>query len=58
MPNAIPKTIETGICIKLAADTLPPCAKDVNAVKNTITNTSSTDAAAIIIDVYMRQPRI
>ena len=44
----IPSTIETGICKKLAADSIPVDASDVNAVKRTMTKTSSTDAPAKI----------
>ena len=47
-PTSTPSTIETGICAKSSAETVPPCAMPTNAVNSTITNTSSNDAPARI----------
>ena len=43
-PMMIPRIMETGICNRVITDMVPVEAKEVNAVKRTITKTSSTDA--------------
>lgn len=49
IPSPMPKIIEIGTCIRLIGEKLSPCASPVKDVKSTITNTSSTEAPAIII---------
>lgn len=48
IPMTIPSKIEIGIWSKLDLAKSPPVASEVNAVNNTIINTSSTDAPAKI----------
>ena len=48
-PARMPSTMENGIRTSVPAEIPPPSASPVKAVKRTITNTSSTEAPAMII---------
>ena len=48
IPEATPLIMEVGILKKFKTSKEPEEARDVNEVNNTMTNTSSTDAPAII----------